>query len=76
MCKTTLKKMKPVMQQNIALMEKNTSLEKKVDVLQASILENTAVLKAFMSQGRTSMPDVSSPCSSHARYTPSTPVII
>ncbi|KAF9595567.1 hypothetical protein IFM89_000704 [Coptis chinensis] len=29
-CKTTLKKMKPVMQQNIALMEKNTSLEKKV----------------------------------------------
>ncbi|KAF9607367.1 hypothetical protein IFM89_033955 [Coptis chinensis] len=74
-CKTTLKKMKPVMQQNIALMEKNTSLEKKVDVLQASILENTAVLKAFMSQGRTSMPDVSSPCSSHARYTPSTPVL-
>ncbi|KAF9620464.1 hypothetical protein IFM89_012641, partial [Coptis chinensis] len=29
-CKTTLKKMKPVMQQNIALMEKNTSLEQKV----------------------------------------------
>ncbi|KAF9588613.1 hypothetical protein IFM89_013700 [Coptis chinensis] len=29
-CKTTLKKMKPVMQQNIALMEKNTRLEKKV----------------------------------------------
>ncbi|KAF9605193.1 hypothetical protein IFM89_014306, partial [Coptis chinensis] len=57
-CKTMLKKMKPMMQQNIALIEKNTSLEKKVDVLQASILENTAVLKAFMSQGRTSMPDV------------------
>ncbi|KAF9604120.1 hypothetical protein IFM89_002795 [Coptis chinensis] len=67
--------MKSVMQQNIALMEKNTSLEKKVDVLPASILENIAVLKAFMSQGRTSVLDVSSPCSSHARYTPSTSVV-
>ncbi|KAF9607412.1 hypothetical protein IFM89_035550 [Coptis chinensis] len=43
--------------------------------LVASILENTAILKAFMSQGRTSMPDVTSPCSSHARYTPCMPVV-
>ncbi|KAF9613755.1 hypothetical protein IFM89_010485 [Coptis chinensis] len=70
-CKTTLKKMKPVMQQNIALMEKNTSLEKKVDVLRGfNSREHKFVLKAFMSQGANLYADVSSPCSSHARYTP------
>ncbi|KAF9619497.1 hypothetical protein IFM89_007245 [Coptis chinensis] len=65
-CKTSVKKMKVVAQQNLALKEVNTNLEKRVDVLQNAMLENIALLREFMSQGRMSMADVELPRSSHA----------
>ncbi|KAF9591707.1 hypothetical protein IFM89_006053 [Coptis chinensis] len=51
---------------NLALKEINTNLEKRVDVIQNVVLENTTLLREFMSQGRMPMADVESPCSSHA----------
>ncbi|KAF9620899.1 hypothetical protein IFM89_015296 [Coptis chinensis] len=58
--------MKVVAQQNLALKEMNTDLVKRVDVLQNTVLENSALLREFMSQGRMPMADVESPRSSHA----------
>ncbi|KAF9592833.1 hypothetical protein IFM89_017798 [Coptis chinensis] len=43
-CKTSVKKMKVVAQQNLALKEMNTNLEKRVDVFQNAVLENTYLL--------------------------------
>ncbi|KAF9610498.1 hypothetical protein IFM89_022741 [Coptis chinensis] len=65
-CKTSVKKMKVVAEQNLALKEMNTDLVKRVDVLQNTVLENSALLREFMSQGRMPMADVESPRSSHA----------
>ncbi|KAF9597912.1 hypothetical protein IFM89_022555 [Coptis chinensis] len=65
-CKTSVKKMKVVAQQNLALKEMNTDLVKRVDVLQNTVLENSALLREFMRQGRMPMADVESPRSSHA----------
>ncbi|KAF9619684.1 hypothetical protein IFM89_008361 [Coptis chinensis] len=65
-CKTSVKKMKVMAQQNLALKEMNTDLVKRVNVLQNTVLENSALLREFMSQGRMLMADVESPCSSHA----------
>ncbi|KAF9620062.1 hypothetical protein IFM89_010712 [Coptis chinensis] len=64
--KTSVKKMKVVAQQNLALKEMNTDLVKRVNVLQNTVLENSALLREFMSQGRMPMADVESPRSSHA----------
>ncbi|KAF9626477.1 hypothetical protein IFM89_034411 [Coptis chinensis] len=64
-CKASVKKMKVVAQQNLALKKMNTNLEKRVDVLQNAVLENTALLREFMSQGRMPTADVESPRSSH-----------
>ncbi|KAF9612928.1 hypothetical protein IFM89_004344 [Coptis chinensis] len=58
--------MKVVAQQNLALKEMNTDLVKRVDVLQNIVLENSALLREFMSQRRMPMADVESPRSSHA----------
>ncbi|KAF9622030.1 hypothetical protein IFM89_029314 [Coptis chinensis] len=65
-CKTSVKRMKVVAQQNLALKEMNTDLMKRVDVLQNTVLENLALLREFMSQRRMPMADVESPRSSHA----------
>ncbi|KAF9588433.1 hypothetical protein IFM89_010192, partial [Coptis chinensis] len=64
-CKTSVKKMKVVAQHNLALKEMNANLEKRLDVLQNAMLENSALLREFMSQGRMPMADVESPRSSH-----------
>ncbi|KAF9619696.1 hypothetical protein IFM89_008373 [Coptis chinensis] len=65
-CKTSVKKMKVVAQQNLALKEMNTDLMERLDVLLNTVLENSALLREFMSQGRMPMADVESPRSSHA----------